>query len=511
MLRLTALFHSKRTPGYVFWRQSTLVELEHAKRNYLLSERPLPIADIARRMVRVKSRYTGTRDFQERNLLRGEYKYFSGKSCDIRHARPEDMIAYVECGSFFGFWDAAQMDRILQELLLKLDELSPVELLHLFTSLQPLRKHASDLNLYLSRRLVGAVSHLTVSECIRACAACDETTPPELMHNLMQIIGPEVSSGGLSGTQCVELLDMLGAYCSQRSHSGFEDVLRDLKHVVVAAMSGLSAMDIAVACTSLKLRGDLDADAEREAIRLFTSRLTECCARSVAMMFTAVGGNVGFTQAMEERVIFLATDFMPDEMLGVFRAYMADFTSTCVVSRGITSGCVGVGHVTGPHLVHRHRTTLFHVIRELMDQMVSLLESAAAYVSPTSQLQYVAVFCRAVEDLDGDVVQLLNPFPQLGQCMQLLSAKLIASLKQYTYSELVAVLQMCNTLGKLLTDAVIGATVQEIIRREVSTSGSEAMLMYAVLRQLKNLRSEYLVRIERDILPRLYEKGSHRV
>eukprot|EP00672_Neobodo_designis_P014780 CAMPEP_0174858060 /NCGR_PEP_ID=MMETSP1114-20130205/41248_1 /TAXON_ID=312471 /ORGANISM="Neobodo designis, Strain CCAP 1951/1" /LENGTH=52 /DNA_ID=CAMNT_0016092945 /DNA_START=8 /DNA_END=163 /DNA_ORIENTATION=+ len=41
----------------------------------------------------------------ERGLLRGEYKYYTGKACDMRHASTADMVAAIECCGFFGFWD----------------------------------------------------------------------------------------------------------------------------------------------------------------------------------------------------------------------------------------------------------------------------------------------------------------------------------------------------------------------------------------------------------------------
>ncbi|SCU69033.1 uncharacterized protein TEOVI_000059000 [Trypanosoma equiperdum] len=520
MFQLTLRHHSKRTPGYVFWRQSTLVELEHARRNYLLSERPLPIADVARRMVRVKSRYLDTKDFNEKSLLRGEYKYFSGKSCDIRHARPEDLVAYVECGSFFGFWDAAQMNRILQELLLKLDELGAAELFHLFTSLPSLRKQTGELHFCVARRLVDEISNLTVDECIHVCAACDQATPRELVRGLVQMIGPMVSNRALSAAQCVEIMDTLGACCLPGENREFDLFFKDTKEVVVLGMTTLGVMDIAVACTSMRLLGILDAITEKEAVRLFTSRLNETCASSMAMMFSAVGSDFIFCQAVGERVVYLATDFTPSEMLSIFAVYLTNIVSLCPASSGGVaigdSACEmpqeewtagrGVGE---RHFAHQRRNDLLNVIRELMDQTLSLLESASAYVSPVSQLQFVAVFHRAVENLCGDVEQLLNFLPSLNRCMHLLSAKLIASLTQYTYSELIVLLQMCNPLGRLLTNAAVGAVVHELLRREVGASGGEAMSIYATLRQLTGLRAEYRVRIERDLLPRLLARCSH--
>ncbi|KEG11793.1 hypothetical protein DQ04_02271030 [Trypanosoma grayi] len=529
MLLRTLCRWSKRTPGYVFWRQGTLVELEHAKRNYLLSERPVPIADIARRMVRVKARYTDTRDFHEQNLLRGEYKYFSGKLCDIRHARPEDMIAYVECGSFFGFWDTAQMDRVMQELLLKLDELAPVELVHLFTALPSLRKQSSTLFQHVARALVAAVPELSVEECIRVSAVCDDATPQELLHNVMRAIEPEAARGGLTAAQAVELMDTLGA-CAPGVQRQFVSLLDAMKRTAVAGMAELSVLDIAALCAALRIRDALDPVTEGGAVRLFLARLDETCARSTAMMFTAVHSIIAFAQAMEERVVFLATDFTPSELLSVFAAYMDDYTSMCLVSTedrvaaasGEEVGVVGATAAAPEatmNLVLRQRveelqfaqqrqSALVHVLRELMGQMVALLESASAYVSPAVQLQHLAVFHKAVEDLGGNVILLTEAFPRTARCVDLLSAKIIASLPQYTYGELAALLQLCGPLGKLVADAAVGAAVQELIRRDVGVSRGEAMELCAVLQALSGLRGEHQARIERSLVPKLRERSA---
>ena len=142
-MRRSSLFLTQRTPGYVFWRQKTLVELEKTKRNYLLNERPFPLAEITRRMLRIRHRYEDSTDFHERNLLRGEYKYFTGKLCDLRGAAMSDMISFLESGAYFGFWDTSQIDRVVDELVLRLGNMTSNELVHLLQALSGVRKHRS--------------------------------------------------------------------------------------------------------------------------------------------------------------------------------------------------------------------------------------------------------------------------------------------------------------------------------------------------------------------------------
>ncbi|PWU89866.1 hypothetical protein C4B63_55g25 [Trypanosoma cruzi] len=513
MLLGTCIRWSKRTPGYVFWRQNTLVELEKTKRNYLLTERPVPIADIARRMVRVKSRYLDTKDFHEQNLLRGEYKYFSGKLCDVRHARTEDMVAYVECGSFFGFWDTAQMNRVMDELLLKLNELGSVELVHLFTSLPSLRKQSSNLYEYVARALVAVVPELSLDECIRVAVACDDGVPEELIYNLMRAIEPEVSRGGLSAVRAVELIDAFGT-CLPSVQREFDSLFDNMKRTAVAGMMELSVMDIAVLCTSLKLREELDASTETNAVRVFLSRLEETCARSTSMMFTAVSGTLAFSQAMEERVVFLATDFTPSELLSVFSVYMDNYTSMYTVTSGddgvvapatkksSSQNCIGE-----LHFAQHRQTTFLLVLRELMDQMILQMGSATAYFLPAVQLQYLEVFSKAVENIGSNVSHLTSAVPVLGRYLELLSSRVIASLQRYTYMELVTLLQLCAPLGKFVADAAVGAAVQELIQREIGTSKEESMELYLMLQRVSGLRAEHQRHIENFLLPKLRERS----
>ncbi|KAG8343099.1 hypothetical protein ERJ75_000103600 [Trypanosoma vivax] len=526
MLRKVLWLRSKRTPGYVFWRQSTLVELEHAKRNYLLSERPLPIADIARRMVNVKSRYLATKDFHEQNLLRGEYKYFSGKVCDTRHARPEDMVAYAHCGSFFGFWDAGQMDCVLRELFLKLDELGPNELVTLFTSLPALRKQTGELYTHVSRRLVDEVPGLSLEECVRVATACDESSPHALLKNLIRAILPEVACGNVNSAQCTELMDTLGSCCPPEIQRDCELFFHELKRSMVSGFSQLSVLDIAVACASLRLRDELDAAAADKAVRLFVDRREEACARSTALMFTSVGNNIEFVRAMGDRVVFLTTDFTPTEMLSVFAAYLRNVLSLRAGLQGDAKGTSffalnsldpkGMRGSSNTHfpielqLAQRHLTALTCVLRMLMDQMVSTLESATAFVSPAAQVQYLAVFHEAIKSLHGDASHLIKLLPSIGRCMRLLCAKVIASLFQYTYSELVGVLQLSGSLGNSVTNSIVGAVVQELIRRDVCVSSAEAEGICATLQQISGLTADHRSRIERTLIPKLRGQGAQR-
>jgi hypothetical protein len=449
MLRQTARVLSKRTPGYVFWRQSSLTELEHSKRSYLLSERPVPLAHIARRMARVKARYEDTRDFHERNLLRGEYKYFTGKLCDLRAAPLGDMIAILQCAAFFGFWDAAQVDKILAELFLQLEALEAIELVSLFICMPQLRRQESELYRRVAAALIPVVADLTTHECLQVCHACSAETPAELVEKVLVELTEHQEE--LSPSQCVEVLDTWSVAPPQVRLRMTERVSsprqRALEHV-----DELSCMDIAVLYTSLQANDDgnddvLTESVQRRLLQAFTRDLTHTCPRSTALLFTAVRHSYSLslelTRLMADRVLFLSTDFTPAELLAVFQLYMNNFASLCVLSadlqaesivagvhlplptpfpllqeggaaataaggspvmssagRSLTSSAATRQHLVEREVAAQNLATLQHVCEGLSAQLITTLESASAYVSIASQMEIVELYAGAVAQLE---------------------------------------------------------------------------------------------------------------
>ncbi|KAI5691898.1 hypothetical protein MNV84_02293 [Leishmania braziliensis] len=540
MFRRSACWLSKRTPGYVFWRQSSLTELEHSKRNYLLSERPVPIGEVSRRMARVKSRYEDTRDFHERNLLRGEYKYFTGKLCDLRAASLGDMIVVLQCGAFFGFWDSAQVDRILAELFLQLEEMKAVELVALFVCMPQLRRQESNLYHRVAVELVPLVPDLTTEECLAVCRACTTETPPELTESVLRELAEH--SEEITLTQCVEVLDtwsVVPAAVRFRVRDTMECVRqRALRH-----LEELECMDIAVLYTCLQKEANADgADSilsealQQRLLKVFIRDTSRTCPRSTAMLFSAVRGThslaLELAQQMAARALFLSTDFTPAELLAVLRVYVEGLVSLSVLSAelqasrtpallpgaaslvGVTAALNGspssAALVTGPPFLSlspsaaRQRvlemeqatqslSVLQRVGDELSAQLVEMLDSASAYLSVASQLEIVELFVDAVEQLSGcssmdaggprggsgrdAAAQLMQLLPQSRRALQLVSGKLIANMKTLSLAELLQLLEQANFLGSAaLQDAVVAAAVQELITRNIDGLTAESAL-----------------------------------
>ncbi|CAG9572194.1 conserved hypothetical protein [Leishmania major strain Friedlin] len=564
MLRCPSLWLSKRTPGYVFWRQSSLTELEHSKRNYLLSERPVPLGEISRRMARVKSRYEDTRDFHERNLLRGEYKYFTGKLCDLRAARLGDMVVVLQCAAFFGFWDAAQVDQILAELFLQLEGMEAVELVALFACMPQLRRQESELYRRVAMELVPLVPDLTTEECLAVCRACTAETPPELTEPVLRDLTEHLEE--ISPAQCVEVLDtwsVLPAAAQRR----VRDVMEPVRQRALCHLEELECMDIAVLFTCLQgavsVGGAdpiLSEALQRRLLKAFVRDISRACPRSTAMLFSAVRGThslaLELAQQMADRALFLSTDFTPAELLAVFRVYVEGLVSLSALSAELRTPALPAGTasrvdvtaalhgslssaalLTSPLSLSspsaaRQRvlemeqaaqslSTLQRVGDALSAQLVEMLDSASAYLSVASQLEIVALYVDAVEQLamggtmgGGDTcggsgrdatAHLLQLLPQSRRALQLVSSKLIANMKSLSLAELLQLLEQANTLGSAaVQDAAVAAAVQELITRDIDGLTTEsALALEQRLRALTELRAEHQRRLSTALIPKV--------
>jgi hypothetical protein len=145
MLWRTPLAFAVREKGNVFFRTAVGAVTARAAQTPLLRERPHPLAEVVRRMVRVRVRYEQSADEKERVLLRGEYKFFTGKAVHMRDASVTDLVAAVSCAGFFGFWDTAMLDEALELLFARADELSAVELCQLAQDLPRVDRARSPL------------------------------------------------------------------------------------------------------------------------------------------------------------------------------------------------------------------------------------------------------------------------------------------------------------------------------------------------------------------------------
>lgn len=232
------------------------MDLETSQRSYLFAGggKPVALGEIVRRMVQVRARYNETVNDGERTLLRGEYKYFSGKLCELRAAQTADLVAYLECAAFFGFWDVGQVDRILEVLhqrsmslwlnassssphhptstpengrpspavstrLPSADEIDVEELRRLLLCLPMLRKEGSTMYRHACHLFTATLTSeegpmkelLSPEDAAALLLASTSQTPTALLLVLLEILAPAVKACSIPLSTMVELLDTLGA------------------------------------------------------------------------------------------------------------------------------------------------------------------------------------------------------------------------------------------------------------------------------------------------------------
>ncbi|CAD2219439.1 hypothetical protein AGDE_09314 [Angomonas deanei] len=519
MFRKCVPLLAKRTPGYVFWRQKSLTDLQNSNRSYLSAERAVPVAEIVRRMAKVQSRYEDSKDYHERNLLRGEYKYFSGKVLDLRAAQNSDMVGFLRCCAFFQFWDTAQIEKVMSELLRNCMDLTPQELSYCFISLPALRKQQSVLYSRVAELLVDVVEELTLEECLQVCVNCDDTVPVKLFANLISVMAPQV--GRLTPSQIVvDVIDPLSG-ASDLVQRRFSELFDSLLNLSVTHLEELDCIETAIVYTVLKNeKPNLLSEAlERKITRHFVDLVEYSCPKSTAMMFAAVADSnravvFDFTEKMGERVLFLSTDFTTEEFLSVFRVYMNVYSSTLGIAMTATSL-----QDREKQFVLQREGALRQLVNQLTEQLVSLIESASSYVSRAQQLEILSLYEEAVSDVVANAeldapsagvdpqTELVKKIPATRTVLRLVANKVIASIPQYTFGELLSLLRAASVLGShYLQDAVVVATLREILTRPMTSDVLEQHDRPGVvqlLNTLSGLREEHQRTIQNLVVPKL--------
>lgn len=398
------------------------MELEHIKRPYLLSERLVPIADVSRRMSMIQAKYQETQDFHERTLLRGEYKYFSGKPCDVRAAQVSDLICFLECAAFFKFWDVSQVDRVVDVLhrRMMIHPLEPEEMVHVAVCLPELRKESSVLYQHVCRTLLTCAHQLTVEDCAKICIASVSQTPGTLLIELMKIIRPAVPA--LAPSILVELLDTLSTAVvdtyncpRQLAFAACEEswpaLLQDLECHLIPALPKLNLLELSIAYTAFTFHREILSETQHlSIIHQFVERASESCPRSLAMFLTGLSGpllrwlregspvastladatqsssvlprSLTAVEGLAERVVFHSVDMNPTELIPAVRVL-----NLCLLG---LQKCEE--HETIPELdlavkdyICRKQRLVVDVLCELTEQLVFSLEEAVTFL-PSSAL-----------------------------------------------------------------------------------------------------------------------------
>lgn len=491
------------------------MDLETSKRSYLMSEKPTPLGEVVRRMVQVKARYQDTQDYHERTLLRGEYKYFSGKPCDLRTAQTTDMISFLECASFFGFWDVSQIDLVLDELYRRYmfpDAANVEELVHLMVCLPALRKDGSEVYQRVAKLLVPGVPELSPEECAKVCVASTAQTPDELLLALIHALEHEVSS--LSPSVMVELLDTLSSITSLDSleEKRLEPLRTRLQSHLVTSVGQLDPIELAIAYTSTVTSNkdriqDIADSVHMAFLQSFISQSHLVCARSMAIFCSGIAASVlhggsastrdssidtandataslfrAFYAAehLGPRVVFLTVEFLPTEMIPILRLWLY----CCMVAHRTLTNFKETFH-TPPSdfsIIERSRPGVVRVLRELTDQLIVELEEGSGYIPPSQLVELLQVYDGVLKELSHEQQQktkvdvdtsakkcttfslsgkICEWIPCTARVWQLLSKKVMASRLSFSMDELLLLIHLHPAL---LEDAALTTILGELAK-----------------------------------------------
>jgi hypothetical protein len=207
MLRRSIFLLTTPTFGHMAFRTPLQKVVENEfKVTPLLGERPYPLADIARRLVRIRTKFEATDDTRERALLRGEYKYFTGKPVDLRGAAPSDLVVTLSCFGYWGFWHVPLAERIMDELLKCVTTLNHVEALELVRTLPAIvGTRAAETSLFqvAVRQLISALEDLSMDDLLsllRGIQPCVDPLP-DIADGVLLLIESSWQPGDLLSSE----------------------------------------------------------------------------------------------------------------------------------------------------------------------------------------------------------------------------------------------------------------------------------------------------------------------
>jgi hypothetical protein len=322
MLRRTLVFGKSKIHGAVtvHWRTHQQSSVDRGMKAPLLTERPYPLSEVVRRMVRIRCKFEDSTDFSERALLRGEYKFYTGKTCDLRSADSADLVAVVECASFFGFWDNKLL-RLTEDLLIdRVASLEPLELMLLFKALPKLNLTASDLYRDVCDRIILIANHgaLSFDEVLVIVGAAVRTTPPRVLRHLFaHHVLPRIEAIDAQDHAVAVLRGL--AFIDPSDEPALEKACRDAARAIynqlVGVVSQLSAGEIAEAAHYLALLGIVDSPAtSRSFSSSFLERLREADVSALVTMIEVMTPlDHTFVTSASERVMEVDEMMTPAE------------------------------------------------------------------------------------------------------------------------------------------------------------------------------------------------------
>jgi len=224
------------TQALIGWRNDIRQGPGAPKR--MLGEVIYSVTDIARRMVRIRLQHTGCKDVLERNLLRGEYIYFSGKDLQVHTARAPELIAMLQCFAYFRIWDNNILRRLTTGLLQLTSFLTTEELAHLMKALSDMEHKDVELLSLLAHRIVTLqddftkIQLLSIVQSVVSLDTSNTVLLDALLNSVAKFVVTELSPSALA--LIMKLLgkrlslvsdDVLGIFSSTSASSHLENIL----------------------------------------------------------------------------------------------------------------------------------------------------------------------------------------------------------------------------------------------------------------------------------------------
>jgi hypothetical protein len=490
---------STRTHGHVFWRSTIKAATDRTMKKHLLSERPFPLADVVRRMTRIRSRYEHTDDFHERALLRGEYKYFTGKTCDLRRAAIPDMVALCETCAFFGFWDVALSDKVDSVLRLRLSELTAIELQHLVRSLPAMAKSDGQLMVLASTRLAALLGDLSLEEQLGVAAATAAATPAVLVAALLAALAPRAEE-----LDAAEAAQLLHALCfAALATEALRDAARACKRTCVDAVDVTGPNAVATLSDNLAALGMLDDGALAVLCKRFTATLRDADSAAVATMLevtaTSAHGDA-FAAVLRERVADLVPEMGPTTCNCVLQAYANVLARNGAPAPGKAAGVVAPAGERSRR--RHHKDVAVAVLADVVAHLALLADDGSTFFSPDLVVACLSAQCRVAAHQPS--------LPLFAALIHKLCARSIAQLPSFDAPLCVQFVLVAGVLGGAMLDAAVASIVRRLAQLAAVLSADEAADVAERVRPvLRTVSKASRAVMERELMPALSKRAEH--
>lgn len=507
MLRRCTLRFPKREAGYAFWRSRSRLAVERQSKIPLLQERPYPIAEIARRMVKIRCKHEDSADMTERSLLRGEYKFFTGKLCEFHNAATADLIAVVECAAFFGFHDVQLLSRVEALLTTRVSGMHSIELLILYRSLPTLGKLAAYLYMDVCERLAHILRDLTLDERVELLErAHPEHTPAALLLATLDATIHLVDE--LAPEQVVDVLRGLALLPADvlriNKEWSVRDAARTAFSLVLDVMRELNTSELADAARYGAMLGLVTEPAE---LQPWTQRfvMTATTTGDDRVASSAVATMLEVARPIDPAFVFLARDLVEDTYHAMTSSELVDTLRATSAALDVT-GLPGKLQLAAP-APHPRRLS-FAEEGELIRLMNDVVTHTGFTMNDTDHFRSAAEALGCLDALAGIHRQRLPRLPAFYPCVQQACGRLIVLAPGMNTREAAQFLRIASAMQTQTLDAALRCVLERVSHMVPLLDPSEAAELLRELQPLPPLPTVHArTMMQQRLLPMLLRRA----